>query len=109
MFNSLKKQNRIKVAHQRRTIDCTPIRSGRGESSIASSEEADLIALTNAKRKGQPMYFIRTNDGVTLDVMLSKTDALNYRDSARERIASMRGRIQVFERLGGTTPLMRIA
>jgi hypothetical protein len=44
-----------------------------------------------------------------MDVMLSKTDALNYRDSARERIASMRSRIQVFERIGSTTPLMRIA
>ena len=108
MFHSLKKQQRVH-GPTRRTISAKPLKSGRGENTIASSDEGDLIAISNAVRKGQPLYFVRTNDGVTLDVMLSKTDALNYRDSARERISSMRNRIQIFERIGSTTPLMRIA
>lgn len=107
MYNSLKKQNRVH-GPTRRTISCKPVKSGR-EESLPSTDESVLNAISNAVRKGQPLYFIRTDDGVTLDVMLSKTDAVNYRDSARERIASMRNRIQVFERLGSTTPLMRIA
>lgn len=107
MYNSLKRQNRIH-GPTRRTISCKPVKSGR-EESLPSTDEADLNAISNAVRKGQPLYFIRTADGVTLDVMLSKTDALNYRDSTRERIASMRSRIQVYERLGSTTPLMRVA
>ena len=107
MYNSLKRQNRVH-GPTRRTISCKPLKSGRDES-LPASDEADLNAISNAVRKGQPVYFVRTADGVTMDVMLSKTDALNYRDSARERIASMRSRIQVFERIGSTTPLMRIA
>jgi hypothetical protein len=107
MYNSLKRQNRVH-GPTRRTISCKPLKSGRDES-LPASDEADLNAISNAVRKGQPIYFVRTADGVTMDVMLSKTDALNYRDSARERIASMRSRIQVFERIGSTTPLMRIA
>lgn len=107
MYNSLKRQNRVH-GPTRRTISCKPLKSGRDES-LPASDEADLNAISNAVRKGQPVYFVRTADGVTMDVMLSKTDALNYRDSARERIASMRNRIQVFERIGSTTPLMRIA
>jgi hypothetical protein len=107
VYNSLKRQNRVRVTGQRRTMSAKPLKSGRDESSIASSDEADLIAISNAMRKGQPLYFIRTADGVTMDVMLSKTDALNYRDSARERIASMRSRIQVYERTG--TALNRVA
>lgn len=106
MYNSLKRQNRV-LGPTRRTISCKPVKSGR-EESIASSDEATLNAIANAVRKGQPIYFVRTADGVTLDVMLSKTDAIGYRDSARERIASMRSRIQVYERLGATTPLMRV-
>ena len=108
MYQSLKRQNRVRIPGGG-TMSAKPIKSGRGESTIAASDEADLIAISNAMRKGQPLYFVRTNDGVTLDVMLSKTDALNYRDSARERISSMRNRIQVFERIGTTTPLMQIA
>lgn len=108
MYQSLKKQQRV-LGPTRRTISAKPLKSGRGESTIASSDEGDLIAISNAMRKNQPLYFVRTDDGVTLDVMLSKTDALNYRDSARERVSSMRSRIQIFERIGSTTPLMRIA
>lgn len=108
MFHSLKRQNCVRIPGGG-TMLAKPIKSGRGESTIASSDEGDLIAISNAVRKNQPLYFVRTNDGVTLDVLLNKTDALNYRDSARERISSMRSRIQVFERIGSTTPLMRIA
>ena len=108
MYHSLKKQQRVRVPGGG-TILAKPVKSGRNESSIASSDEGDLLAISNAVRKNQPLYFIRTDDGVTLDVMLSKTDALNYRNSARERISSMRNRIQIFERIGSTTPLMRIA
>lgn len=107
MYNVLKKQKRM-LGPTRRTISCEPISSGR-EGTIASSDEGELNAIANAMRKGRPIYFVRTDDGVTLDVMLSKTDALNYRDSARERISSMRNRIQIFERIGSTTPLMRVA
>ena len=105
MFNSLKKQNRMR-GPTRRSIDCTPVRSGRGESTIASSEEADLIAISNAKRRGQPLYFIRTGDGVTLDVVLDKAVALRTRDVTRERIHNGRPSINAYERIG--TALTRI-
>lgn len=108
MYNSLKRQQRVH-GPTRRTISAKAIKSGRGESSIASTDEADLLAISTAVRKEQPIYFVRTDDGVTMDVMLSKTDALNYRDSARERISSMRDRIRVYERIGTMTPLVRVA
>jgi hypothetical protein len=100
MFNSLKKQNRMRSLTQRRTINCTPVHSGRGETSIAASEESELNALNNAMRRGQPFYFIRTGDGVTLDVLLDKTIALKTRDNMRERVHNGRPNIQAFERIG---------
>ena len=101
MFNSLKKQQRVRVTGQRRTMSCKPVRSGRADTSIAASDEADLIALANAKRRGQPMYFIRTGDGVTLDVLLDKAVALRTRDVIRERIHNGRPNINAYERVGG--------
>ena len=106
MFNSLKKQQRVHVTGQRRTLSCKPVRSGRDESTIASSDEADLIALSNAKRRGQPMYFIRTGDGVTLDVLLDKAVALRTRDVIRERVHNGRPSIHAYERIG--TALIRL-
>ena len=101
MFNSLKNQQRMHVPGQRRTISCKPVRSGRADTSIASSDEADLTALANAKRRGQPMYFIRTGDGVTLDVLLDKTVALRTRDVIRDRIHNGSPNINAYERIGG--------
>ncbi len=101
MFNSLKKQQRMHVTGQRRTISCKPVRSGRADTSIAASDEADLTALFNAKHRGQPMYFIRTGDGVTLDVLLDKTVALRTRDVIRERIQNGTPNINAYERIGG--------
>lgn len=101
MFNSLKKQQRVRVSGQRRTMSCKPIRSGRAETTIASSDEADLIALSNAKRRGQPMYFIRTNDGVTLDVLLDRAETLRTRDVIRGRIHNGSLNIDAYERVGG--------
>ena len=101
MFNSLKKQQRVRVTGQRRTMSCKPVRSGRAETTIAASDEADLNALANAKRRGQPMYFIRTGDGVTLDVLLDKAVALRTRDVIRDRIHNGRPNIHAYERVGG--------
>lgn len=101
MFNSLKKQQRVRVTGQRRTMSCKPVRSGRAETTIAASDEADLIALANAKRRGQPMYFIRTGYGVTLDVLLDKAVALRTRDVIQERIHNGRPNINAYERVGG--------
>jgi hypothetical protein len=101
MYNSLKKQQRVRMTNQRRTLSCKPIRSGRADTSIAASDEADLNALANAKRRGQPMYFIRTGDGVTLDVVLDKTTALRTRDECRGRIQNGNPHINAYERIGG--------
>ena len=101
MFNSLKKQQRMHVTGQRRTISCKPVRSGRADTSIAASDEADLIALSNAKRRGQPMYFIRTGDGVTLDVLLDRATTLRTRDVIRNRIHNGRPNVNAYERIGG--------
>jgi hypothetical protein len=106
MFNSLKKQERMFIPGTRQTICCQPIRSGRGETSIASSDEADLIAISNAKRRGQPLYFIRTSDGCTLDVVLDKAVALRTRDVIRDRIHGRPERVNAYERSG--TALTRI-
>jgi hypothetical protein len=99
MFNSLKKQQRVRLPNGG-TILAKPVRSGRDEGSIASSEEGELNAISNAMRKGQPLYFVRTADGVTLDVLLTKTGALERRNSDQERARSMRHRVTVYERVG---------
>lgn len=106
MFHSLKKQQRMHVPGQRRTISCKPIPSGRPDGSMATSEEADLIAISNAMRRRQPIYFIRSGDGVTLDVVLDKTTALRTRDAMRTRSHNGRLDINAYERIG--TALVRI-
>lgn len=105
MYNVLKKQNRVH-GPTRRTISAKPLKSGRGESTIAASDEADLIAISNAMRKGQPIYFVRSGDGTTLDVLLDKTIAIRTRDSFRDRIHNGRPNIHAYERVG--TALTRI-
>jgi len=106
MFQSLKKQQRMFVPGQRRTISCKPIRSGRGETTIAASEDAELNALHNAMKKGMTFYFIRTGDGVTLDVLVDRAAALRVRDNIRDRIHNGRPNIHAYERIG--TALNRI-
>ena len=99
MYNSLKKQQRMRIAGHRRTVCCKPLHSGRSDASIASSEEADLIAISTAMRKGRPIYLIRSGDGTTLDVVLDRAMAIRTRDHFRERIHNGRPNIQAYERI----------
>lgn len=99
MYNSLKKQKRVH-GPTRRTICVKPLKSGRDESTIASSDEGDLIAISNAMRKGQPLYFVRSADGTTLDVILDRAVAIRTRDALRERYQNGRPNINVYERIG---------
>lgn len=104
MYNVLKKQKRM-LGPTRRTISCKPISSGR-ESTIASSDEGELLAISNAMRKGWPLYFVRTADGTTLDVLLDRNAAIRTRDAAVERHQNGRPTIRVYERIGtALTPL----
>jgi hypothetical protein len=104
MYRSMKKHNRFHLPGGG-TMKATPLSSGR-ESSLPSTDEAELNAISTAQRKGKPLYFVRTDDGVTLDVLLSKTDALKRRDSAIHRTHNGLPRIKVYERVG--TNLMRV-
>lgn len=97
MYNSLKRQNRVRIPGGG-TISAEALKSGRGESSIASSDEGDLIAISNAMRRGDPLYFVRTADGVTLDVLLSREGALKRRDSIIDRTHNGVARVRVYER-----------
>ncbi len=99
MYNSLKGKNLVRIPGQRRCLKFKPASSGQ-ESTIASSDEADLIAISNAKRRGQPIYFIRTGDGVTLDVLLDRNDAIRMRDAVRGRVHNGRPNIHAYERIG---------
>jgi hypothetical protein len=103
MYHSLKRQQRVRIPGGG-TMLAKPISSGR-ESPIAASEEADLVAISTAVRKGRSLFFVRTDDGVTLDVALTKQDALAYRES-RQNIVH---RVSVYERIGSTTALKRVA
>jgi hypothetical protein len=107
MFNSLKRQQRVRIPGGG-TMSAKPVKSGRDESSIASSDEGELNAIANAVRKGQPIYFIQSAEGTTLDVTLSKTGALERVNSEQQRARAVRHRVKVFERLGSSTALMRV-
>lgn len=107
MFNSLKRQNRVRVPGQRRTMSAKPVSSGRGESTIASSDEGDLKAISNAMRFGRPIYFVRSGIGTTLDVCLEANHAIRVRDEMRGRIINGRQDIQAYVR--HSTPLIRLA
>lgn len=106
MFNSLKRQNRVRVPGQRRTMSAKPISSGRGESTIASSEEGELKAISNAMRFGRPIYLIRSDIGTTLDVCLEAQHAIRVRDEMRGRIINGRQGIQAYVRY--STALVRL-
>jgi hypothetical protein len=97
MYQSLKKQKRVH-GPTRRTISAAPIKSGRGESTIASSDEGELLAISTAMRKGRPLYFIRTDDGVTLDVLLDKPAAIKRRDAIIDRQQNGPARVRLYER-----------
>ena len=99
MFNSLKRQQRVRIPGGG-TISAKALKSGRSENSIASSDEGDLIAISNAMRRGDPLYFVRTADGVTLDVLLSREGALKRRDSVIDRTYNGVARVHVYERYG---------
>jgi hypothetical protein len=102
VFKSLKRQNRVRVTGQRRTVSAAPIKSGRGEASIASSDEGEIEAIARATRRRAPIYFIRNNIGATLDVLTDKPKALRTRDEMRERHHNGRSDINVYERLATT-------
>ena len=99
MYHSLKRQKRMRVPGQRRTLAVAPIKSGRGESTIASSEEGELNAIANAMKFGRPVYFIRNGCGSTLDVCLEKQHALRVRDEMRNRVHNGRANINAYERM----------
>jgi hypothetical protein len=105
MFNSLKGKNLVRVTGQRRCLKFTPAKSGRGES-LPSTDEGELNAISRAMRHGEPLYFIRSGDGTTLDVSLNKTNALQMRDAIRDRFHNGGPRIEAYERRG--TALVRL-
>lgn len=105
MFNSLKGKNLVRVNGQRRCLKFKPAKSGR-EDSLPSTDEGELNAITRAMKYGQPLFFIRSSDGTTLDVVLDKAVALRERDLIRDRIHSNSPRIDAYERRA--TALMRL-
>lgn len=105
MFNNLKGKNLVRISGQRRCLKFKPAKSGR-EESLPSTDEGELNAISRAVRHGEPLYFIRSSDGTTLDVSLNRTNALQMRDAIRDRIHSNSPRIDVYERF--TTPLIRL-
>jgi len=105
MFNSLKGKNLVRISGQRRCLKFTPAKSGR-EESLPSTDEGELNAITRAVRHGEPLYFIRSSDGITLDVVLDRGVAIRQRDEIRERIHSNSPQIDAYERRA--TALMRL-
>lgn len=97
MYNSIKGKNLIRVNGQRRCLKFVPAKSGRNES-LPSTDEGELNAISRAMRHGEPLYFIRSSDGTTLDVSLNKTNALQMRDAIRDRIHSNSPQIDAYER-----------
>jgi len=97
MFNSLKGKNLVRLTYQRRCMKFKPAKSGR-EESLPSTDEGELNAITRAMRHGDPLFFIRTSDGSTLDVVLDRALAIRTRDHFRERINSNFPRVDAYER-----------
>lgn len=95
MFNSLKGKNLIRMTDQRRPLKFTPAKSGRTE--LPASEDGELAAISRAVRHGNPLYFLRTASGTTLDVMLDKPKAIKVCEAVRDRIGSGVG-VDLFER-----------
>ena len=105
MYNNLKGKNLVRVTGQRRCLKFKPARSGR-EESLPSTDEGELNAISRAMRHGEPLFFVRSSDGATLDVSLDRNNALKMRDAIRDRIHSNSPRIDVYER--HATALMRL-
>lgn len=105
MFNSLKGKNLVRVSGQRRCLKFVPAKSGRSES-LPSTDEGELNAISRAMRHGEPLYFIRSSDGTTLDVSLDRNNAIKMRDAIRERIHSNSPRVDAYERRA--TALIRL-
>jgi hypothetical protein len=105
VYNNLKGKNLVRLTYQRRCLKFKPAKSGR-EESLPSTDEGELNAITRAVRHGDPLFFIRTGDGVTLDVHLNRTNALQMRDAIRTRFHNGGPRIDVYER--HATALIRL-
>lgn len=105
MYNSLKGKNLVRVGGQRRCLKFVPAQSGRKDS-LPSTDEGELNAITRAVKHGEPLFFIRSSDGTTLDVVLDKTVALRERDLIRDRIHSNSPQIDAYERRA--TALIRL-
>lgn len=105
MFNNLKGKNLVRLPYQRRCLKFKPAKSGRDES-LPSTDEGELNAITRAVRHGEPLYFIRTSDGSTLDVSLNQKNALQMRDAVRTRFHNCGPRVDVYERRA--TALIRL-
>lgn len=97
MYNNLKGKNLVRLTYQRRCLKFQPAKSGR-EESLPSTDEGELNAISRAVRHGEPLYFIRSSDGTTLDVALNRTNALQMRDSIRDRFHNCGPRVDVYER-----------
>ena len=97
MYDSLKGKNLVQVPGQRRCLKFKPAKSGR-EESLPSTDEGELNAISRAMRHGEPLYFIRSSDGSTLDVSLNRTNALQMRDAIRSRFHNCGPRVDVYER-----------
>lgn len=97
MYNSLKNKNLVKLPFQRRCLKFVPAKSGRDDS-LPATDETELNAISMAKRRGSPIYFIRTSDGATLDVLLDRALTIRTRDNIRDRIHSNSPSIDAYER-----------
>lgn len=97
MYNNLKGKNLVRITGQRRCLKFKPAKSGR-EESLPSTDEGELNAISRAMRHGEPLFFIRSSDGSTLDVSLDRNNALKMRDAIRDRFHNCGPRVDVYER-----------
>lgn len=105
MYNNLKGKNLVRLSYQRRCLKFKPAKSGR-EESLPSTDEGELNAISRAVRHGEPLFFIRSSDGTTLDVSLDRNSAIKMRDAIRDRFHHCGPRVDVYER--HATALMRL-
>lgn len=106
VYNNLKGKNLVRITGQRRCLKFKPAKSGR-EDTLPSTDEAELNEISRAVRFGRPLYFIRSGDGTTLDVVLDRAVAIRMRDAVRERIHHSGPSIHAFER-HASTALVRL-
>ena len=67
---------------------------------IPQSDPADLEAIQAAIRRGQPLYFVQSASGTTLDVLTDESQAIKQWHNYADRVSDGFLNVKLFKRVG---------